>query len=76
MQKTLTQILCATTCGLAFVTGCQTNEHGSALSGAQPRSRCNAILRVVINYSSAGRLPLTIGGWRVSYEGRAVHAVH
>ena len=76
MQKTLTQILCATTCGLAFVTGCQTNEHGFGVVRGATRSRCNAILRVVINYSGAGRLPLTIGGWRVSYEGRAVHAVH
>jgi hypothetical protein len=36
MTRILTQILCATTCGLTFVTGCQTNDHSSASSGAQP----------------------------------------
>jgi hypothetical protein len=74
MTRILTQILCATTCGLSFVTGChQRSPFGVVRSTT--RTHKNAILRVVINEASAGRLPLTIGAWRDSYEGRNVTAI-
>ncbi len=38
MRNILTQTLtvCATACALTFVTGCQSNDHGSAQASAQP----------------------------------------